>query len=914
MSSSTVIKTKLFPPVSRSRLVDRSRLTNLQSKDKKLTLVCAPAGFGKTTMLGQLYEQLQKTGVRCCWYSMDYEDKNPTHFLRYVIAAINTLQRDFGQDVLRLLDTTIVTDITDTLGRLISELSDTSCNIALFIDDFHHGNTEQITRFIELLVNLSPPNFHLVIASRLRPYLSISNLQVHDELNEITANHLRFDNAETKDFMHRILKLDLTSEQLDNLVEHSEGWAAGLQLASLSLRDPSRRDKFIESFSGNLRDIADYLTTDVLNQQQPNVRDFLLRTSILDRLNAGVCDALTESNDGQELLAIVEHNNLFLVPLDGNGEWYRYHHLFQEYLFAQLRRIYPSEIGALYKKASDWFAQAGFINEAVDYALLSGDMAKVGHLVHTGTMKNMTIEGRMVELLSWVNRIPPNIKLKFPRLLMQECLALAHLCRPVEAEHVATQACTSIQELGKITDYRYTESQLEQIHTEQAVLPLLIAFAKDDTKHIAIKPLQTIETNDDLILAMIHNFLGYVNLQKCQLKKAHGHLNKGRYHHLKQKIYYGAVFSDCFITMGYILQYQLHKAYEQANAAERLVDDMPDGHSPGMAKAKVMQATVLYEWDRIDEAIDLLDAYLPLIERVGQVSITQRGLLTLARCYIIKKQFDNGVKTLDRCLQVSQHTNRDYINLVVELEKSWFAYLSGDNAQLAKPYDLERVEQLTRKLRKKWDRVTFFRLLLFIQNSIYTEEYELIQNTITQIKMLCDSRNLKLYSIKLQLLAILNSIKVGEITSAYGLMTEVIELVYRQDGIRIVLDAGPEIRSVLDGLDKKFLEESDSIKRKFIDRLLNLSLVEAADNYSAGEQLTIHQEQTHTLVEPLNRREIEIIKLVAMGESNAEIGTNLFISENTVKWHIKNIFAKLAVTNRTAAVVAAQQNQLIRIK
>ena len=203
---------------------------------------------------------------------------------------------------------------------------------------------------------------------------------------------------------------------------------------------------------------------------------------------------------------------------------------------------------------------------------------------------------------------------------------------------------------------------------------------------------------------------------------------------------------------------------------------------------------------------------------------------------------------------------------------------------------------------------------MFIQNSIYAEEYELIQNTITQIKILCDNRNLKLYSIKLQLLAILNSIKMGKITSAYDLMTEVIELIYRQDGIRIVLDAGPEIRSVLDGMDKKPSEESDSIKRKFIDKLLNLSPVEAVDNYSAGEQLTIQQEQTHTLVEPLNRREIEIIKLVAMGESNAEIGSNLFISENTVKWHIKNIFAKLAVTNRTAAVVAAQQYQLIRIK
>ena len=913
MPSHTVIKTKLFPPVSRLQLVDRSRLFNLQSKDKKLTLVCAPAGFGKTTMLGQLFGKLQKSGVRCCWYSMDYEDNDPILFLRHVIAALNTLLKGFGSDVIRLLNTTVVTDITDTLGGLINHLADTSCDLTLFIDDFHHGNTEQITQFIELLVNLSPPNFRLVIAGRLRPALSLSNLQVHDELNEITVNQLRFDDAETKEFMHRIVKLDLTPEQLADLVTRSEGWAAGLQLASLSLRDPSRRDKFIDSFSGSLRDIADYLTTDVLNQQQPKVRDFLLRTSILDRLNAGVCDALTESNNGQELLEIIEVNNLFLVPLDENGEWYRYHHLFQEFLFAQLRRIYPSEIGSLYKQASDWFAQAGYINEAVNYALLAGDMNKVGHLVHTGTMENMTMEGRMVELLSWVNRIPPNIKMKFPRLLMQECLALAHLCRPVEAADVATQARTSIQQLDTITDYNYTEAELKQIHTEEAVLPLMIAFAKDDTEHITTKTLQTMETSDDLILAMTHNFLGYVHLQKCQLKKAHEHLNKGRFHHLKQKIYYGAVFSDCFITMSYVLQYQLNSAYEHVKTTERLVREMSGGHAPGMAKAKIMQATVLYEWNKIGEAIDLLNTNLPLIENVGQVSITQQGFLTLARCHAAKKQFDIGLKALNRCLQLSQHTNRDYINLVVELEKSRFAYLSGDINQLAKNYNVQQIDNLTQKLRKQWDRVTFFRLLLLIQSSFYAEEYDMVQNTLTPIKTLCDRRDLKFYSIKLQLLAILNNMKLGETDSAYNLLAEVIGLIYQQDGIRIILDTGPEIRNVLDGLNKKLSDESGSVEQKFVGKLLDLSLIEAADNCPADKQSTFLREKTHSLVEPLNKREIEIIKLLAMGESNTEIGITLFISENTVKWHIKNIFEKLNVGNRTAAVVTAQQYQLINL-
>ena len=911
MPSHTVIRTKLFPPVSRSQLVNRSRLLDLQTKDKKLTLVCAPAGFGKTTIMGQLYGQLQKSGVRCCWYSMDYEDRDPLHFLRHVIAALNTSIEGFGSDLLRLLNTTIVTDITDTIGVVINELADISCDLTLFIDDFHHGNAEQITQFIELLVNLSPPGFRLVIASRIRPALPLSNLRVHNELNEISVNQLRFDATETREFLHRILKSDLTPRQLADLVGHSEGWAAGLQLASLSLRDPSRRDKFISSFSGSLRDIADYLTTDVLNQQPPEVRDFLLRTSVLDRLNAGVCDALTKSNHGQELLELVESNNLFLVPLDENCGWYRYHHLFQEFLFTQLRRIYPSEIVSLYTRASDWFAQAGYINEAVNYALSTGDMNKFGRLVHTGTMELMTMQGRMVELLSWVNRIPPDIKMKFPRLLIQECLALAHLCRPVEAAHVATQVRTSIRQLDTITDYHYSEVELKQIHTEEAVLPLMIAFAEDDTEHIEIDTLQAIETSDDLILAMIHNFLGYVHLQKRQLAKAHEHLNKGRFHHLKQKIYYGAIFSDCFIAMSHVLQYQLHVAYEHVKATERLAREIPGGHAPGMAKTKIMQATVLYEWNEIDKAMELLDTNLPLIENAGQVSIPQLGYLTLARCHAAKKQFDTGLKALNRCLHVSQHTNRDYINLVVESEKLRFANFSGDINQLAKIYTARQIVDLTQKLQKRWDRVTFFQLLVLLQSSFYAEEYDVVENTVTPVKMLCDNLDLKFYSIKLQLLAVLSNMKLGKTASAYSLLAGVIELVYPQGGIRIILDAGPEIRSVLGGLSKKLSGESGSVNQEFTDRLFHLSLAETAGNSPAGKQSAFLQEKSHALIEPLNKREIEIIKLLAMGETNAGISATLFISENTVKWHIKNIFAKLGVNNRAAAVATALQFQLI---
>jgi LuxR family maltose regulon positive regulatory protein len=249
----TVIKTKLHPPINRSQLIDRRRLVSGLKDEKrvKLTLVAAPAGFGKSTLLGQWFEILDRTEL-CCWYSLDKSDDDPAIFLLHFIASIRTVLPDFGHKVLQIMETTILSDITDTLALLINDLVESTQSVNLFIDDYHFSNSEQINQFIELLINLSPDNFHLIIAGRMRPNLPLSGLKLRGQLNEITVNNLRFDDKETMSFMNDIYKLKLSSKQLMNLYEHSEGWVAGLQLASLSLRDIERREEFIESFSGNL--------------------------------------------------------------------------------------------------------------------------------------------------------------------------------------------------------------------------------------------------------------------------------------------------------------------------------------------------------------------------------------------------------------------------------------------------------------------------------------------------------------------------------------------------------------------------------------------------------------------------------------------------------------------------------------
>jgi len=906
----SIIKTRLYPPVSRAPLIERGRLLEVlvRNRAQRLTVVAAPAGFGKTTILGQWYERLRRDGESCCWCSLDRDDNQPQRFLRHIVGALRS-ESDVASDILRQLETTLIADIADTLPVLVNELADKGRDTVLFIDDYHHVRSEQIHRFVELLATLAPANLRMVIASRLRLNLSLSGLRMRTQLCEITAKHLRFDMAETREFMHRTLGLDLTAWQLERLYEHSEGWAAGLQLASLSLHDSARRDAFIGSFSGSLRDIADYLATDVLNQQEPEIRDFLLRTAILDRLNASAGAAVTQNPRARSLLDRVEAGNLFLVPLDDTREWYRYHHLFQEFLLAELRRARPDEVVALYRRASDWFVEAGYHNEAINYALLSGDMIKVGRLVHAGTLEQLSMDGKMNALLSWVSSIPQNVKAKFPRLLIQECIALSHLCRSTASADVAAQARTAIDRLPHATDYPCTREELTRIRQEAAVLPLMVAFCKDDIDIIDAATVASAESDEDLVLALANNFMGYAALLRHRLPEAEHHFAKARFHHVTKRTYYGAVFSDCFYAASRLLQFRLDDAYDHALTAERLVDQIAGGHLPGLAKAKVMQAAVLYEWNRTEEAAELLNAHLHKIEAVGQVSIAQQGFLTLVRCLTAMRQHGPAIQALDRCLQISQHANRDYINLAVEIERSRIAWLV-DAAVTARPAECAQIRAWLDQLHVDWNRVTFARCFLQLQNCIYAGRLECLDGLVQEFRTLCRKRGLMLADLQLLLLSAAGHLQRGALDVARACAGEAITAAWPHNGLRRFLDAGPALLPLYVDVQRQAADAGDAIQQEFVARLLAAfrERGNANERMRAGGKM---RSGTSTGIESFSSREIQILEWMARGDSNATIGSHLLISENTVKWHIKNLFVKLGVNNRTAAVTTAQQHQLL---
>lgn len=892
------IRTKLYPPVSRAPLIERARLMELldRHRDCALILVAAPAGFGKTTLLGQWFERRKRSGEHCCWCSLDRQDSQPDRFLRHLLSALRTVT-DAGADLLRQVDTALADDITATLPPLVNELADAGREIVLFIDDWHTVRSAEVSRFMELLVQTAPANFHLVIASRLRPALSLSALRVRARLFEITANELRFDAREADEFIRRAAKLDLNPEQLERLYEHSEGWAAGLQLASLSMHDPARRDALLGSFSGSLREIADYLASDVLNQQEPETRDFLLRTSILDRLCAGAAAAVTGNPDAAGLLRRVEAANLFLVPLDATGEWYRYHHLFQEFLLAELRRTYPDEIVSLYRRASDWFSAAGLFNEAVNYALLSGDTLRVGQLVHSGTLERLAMDGKMTAWLSWLSGIPQSIKAKFPRLLIQEGIALCHLYRPAAAAEAAEQARAAIERLPQVEDYRYTEAEIDQIREESAILPFLVGFCRDELDRVDTGPLLRLRTRDDLVLGIANNLAGYGHLMRHRLEEAEQHFARARLHHVRKGTYYGAVFSDCFAAMVSLLVFRLRDAYAHALAAGRLVEDIDGGHAPGTGKACVMQAVVLYEWNRIDEALDLLRVHVPHAEAAGQIRVPQLGLLARARCHAALGRTDMARADLRRCLEISAQASSEFIRLEVETELGRIDVLEGRPPAAGDP---ARARALLERLAQDWNREDFAALFLELQRAVFAGVP--VRETLAAFRAMCRRRGLVQAEIDLLLLSAIGSEAEGDGDSALDALDAAVTIAFPENGIRRFLDLGDRLRPLLARLAGRHAQGGDPRRRRFIAQVEEaFAAVPATARNGAG----------NGLIEALSSRECEILELMARGDSNAAISERLGISENTVKWHIKNLFAKLGVSNRTAAVAAARRHRLL---
>lgn len=900
------MKTKFVPPVARSRMIRRRRLleSNLPDRPPKLTLVAAPAGFGKTTVLTQWREHLLHRGIAVPWLSLHADDDGgATALLRDVVESIQAAMPDFGARSGRVVRGTAPIDLTRTLKGLVDDLMDVAQPLMLFVDDYHNVTGPETDELVELLLNLAPPNFQMTVASRTRPQFGLAALRVRDELRELTPAQLRFSLAEATEFLTELRRLELSPRQVERIHEHSEGWVAGLQLASLALRDPHRRDGFIESFSGRLQDIADYMASDVLNQQPEDVQEFLLRTSVADRMTGDLARHLTGADDAQRLLEDIERDGLFVTPLDQEHLWYRYHQLFQEFLLTELRRRHPGEVVGLYRKAAEWFEAEGLAGEAIEYALLAGDLEKAVTLVERQSWIEL-MAGRMPRVIAWMHRIPEPVRDGNPRLLYLLGTALYHTNRADESESVLATLTALVGERRDALEAGEAARLDERIR----VLAAGIAMARDDPNRILALLERDFLHLNEFERGLVCNFRGYAHADLTQFAEATKNLRAARQHHLAAGSEFGAIYSECFLALTDFANGNLDHCYARF-APGRAGRSASEGKYVAPVP-QVIEGIVLYQWNRIDEALERLQPNLPLIGEVGFTKLLVFGYMALARISALRGDHRAAMRCYDLISAAGARKGTPYERHRSLVEGGRIAYLlqSGrlnEAIDYALSADID-VDAETWALPPQWERVSCRMALTWARLQIATGRAENTLPVLARLRELATEARRGMRVLECYILEARARFDRDK-AAARSLIDEALDVAAPNHSVRCFVDEGPEIDHLLLDSRRGDVESWPSSKRSFLDELTVFINASAAP----GGEACARGGGAQGLIEPMSEREREILGLIAAGNTNSVISETLYISRNTVKWHLKNIFGKLGVNNRTSAVAVARQLELL---
>ncbi|HSQ86513.1 MAG TPA: hypothetical protein VLM43_17515, partial [Desulfobacterales bacterium] len=378
----------------------------------KLTLISAPAGFGKTTLLS---DWISKSETPAAWISLDKGDNDPVHFVNYLIAALQDIQANIGKGILSLLQSPQQPPIESIMVDLIKEFADITNDCVLVLDDYHSIDIEKIHKIVEFLTDHLPPQLRLVIATRVDPPLPLARLRARTQLTELRVTDLSFTHDETSEFFNKMMNLALSSNDISILESRTEGWIAGLQLAALSMKGRQDIPDFIKTFAGDDRHIVDYLAEEVLNHQSEQIQNFLLQTSILNRLSGSLCDFVTNQKDSQKRLAELERANLFILPLDNKRRWYRYHHLFADLLQQRLHQTNSALVPELHCRASEWYELNKLRKEAIEHALMAEDFKRAARLVEE-LSEIIWQRGEPIRLFQWIKALPDEYLISKPNL------------------------------------------------------------------------------------------------------------------------------------------------------------------------------------------------------------------------------------------------------------------------------------------------------------------------------------------------------------------------------------------------------------------------------------------------------------------------------------------------------------------
>ncbi len=901
---SPILATKLYIPQPQPRIVHRPRLIERlnEGMNSRLTLICAPAGFGKSTLIG---EWVTGTERPAAWLSLDEGDNDPTRFLAYLIAALQTVEADIGEGVLGMLGSPQPPPTESVLTILLNEIATVPDNFVLVLDDYHAIDARSVDDALTFLLDHLPPRMHLVIATREDPHLPLARLRGRGQLSELRAADLRFTTFEAAEFLDGVMGLSLSEVDIAALETRTEGWIAGLQLAALSMRGREDVPGFIRAFAGDNRYILDYLVEEVLQRQPERVRNFLLQTSILDRLSGPLCDAVTGQEEGNALLEALERGNLFVIPLDDKRHRYRYHHLFADVLYAHLMAEQLDRVAMLHQRASAWYEQNGSAVDAIRHALAAEDFARAADLVELA-VPEMRRSRQEATLLGWLKALPDGLVQCRPVL----SAVYAHvLLAGGELDGVETRLRDAERWLPTADTRPHPESSrpsaamvvvdeeaFRRLPGEIAVARAGQALARGDvpaTVTYARRVLDLVPLDDHFGRGAAAAFLGLASWASGDLEAAYRTYADGMASLQKAGNISDAINGAITLAAIRIAQGRLRQAMRTYEQALQLATEHGDPVMRGTADMYVGMSELHREHDNLHAATQHLLRSKEQGEHTGFPQNRYRWRVAMARIREVQGDLDGALDLLDEAERLYMSDFSPNVRPIAALKaRVWVAQgRLGEALDLAREQGLSAHDDLG--YLREFEHITLARVLLARYKS--DQEERSIHEAMGLLERLLKAAEAggRMGSvIEILVLQALVHEAQGDDPTALVSLERALTLAEPEGYVRIFVDEGiPMARLLYDAL-------SDKVEPEYIRWLL------AAFPVAEPEQTTSSQLRgtNSEMVEPLSERELEVLQLIAEGLTNQEIATRLYLSLHTVKVHTRNIFTKLAVKNRTLAV------------
>ena len=912
-ATSPLLETKLYIPKWRPGLVSRPRLIERldQGIERKLTLVSAPAGFGKTTLLAEWLTATPASQRAAGWVSLDQSDNDPAFFWAYFITALQKVQSEVGESALSLLHSPQPPPIESVLTTLINEINAIEDDFALILDDFHVIDAQPVHSAIAFLLDHLPPQMHLVIASRSDPPLPLARLRGRGESTELRASDLRFTTDEAVAFLNEVMELDLSAADAAALETRIEGWIAGLQLAALSMRGREDVSAFIRDFAGDDRYIVDYLVEEVLQRQPERVRSFLLQTSILDRLSGPLCDAVTEQEDGKVLLEALERGNLFVVPLDDKRQWYRYHHLFRDVLHAHAMEEQPDQVPIRHRRASEWYEQNGLRSDAVRHALAAEDFERAAALIELA-WPAMRMSDQEATWLGWVKALPDELVRARPVVSVGYAWTLL-IGGELEAAEARLRDAERWLEAPADTGERPDAPSSKMVvvdEEELRSLPATIASARTfhaqalgdvpGVEKYARRALDLLPESDYFRRAIPAGILALAYWAGGDLAAAERLIADSMANMRTAGNIPNAISGTSLLAYMMMAQGRLQEAVNAYEQSLQLATEHGKPALRGTADLHVGLSELHRELGDLEAAIQHLLTSKELGEQAAHDAYQYRSRLAQARMKEAQEDLDGALDLLDEAERVYTGGVIPDVRPVAAL-KARVRVLQGRLAE-AQGWVSERGLSVEDDLSYlgEFEHVTLVRVLVAQYKS--EQEDRSIHEAMGLLERLLQAaeageRTGSVIEILVQQALAYEA--QDKIPLALVPLERALTLAEPEGYVRIFVDEGEAMRGLLRHAT------AGGIAGSYTRRLLS------AFDEPAQPASTPAQAAAARLAEPLTAREVEILRLIAGGMRNQEIADHLFISLSTVKRHVANAYGKLGVGHRTEAVARANELNLL---